>query len=1575
MSRKTQLLIGFILLLGGLVQAQIPLPVSIEKNTDGRNAQLACTPGFENFAGTVSIGTTNAASNDIDLDTMFLCINDMVDIIHNGDQMLTGDPDNTTDPGICYGFYNCVPTVSGPADITTIETDPCLVPNPIPAPGSPTFLVINEGSNLNGDITLNNTGFIQTNFNSGNPIMAFFSPLTYDALNDLGGGNFIPTYENGGPCVHSNIDTAFAVVYLNEITVEDIELGPLVNLGNCSARFNLLGGLPEFDSGETYTISATLNSNPSVEATINTSATGHNEMVKLSVPQAGLYDVTVEDGKGCPLSFQLDMSACSETITLNIDPITTEEGATVCVPVTADDFSDIVSFQFVISYDPNVLNVSSPDLANINPAFAVSPPFGAVPTEGNYLIGWAAFPPVGVNLPNGGTLFEICFDVVGSNGDQTDINLIDLPTFPFEFANSTGNVSPLVNPGLLTIGSNNSLDLDLTGTNETCLGLNNGSLSALAVGGNAPFEFTCVNSSGTFNDNIIIVDPTIAYTLNGLVPGEYTVTVTENAGAGPLTVQESITILPGIELAIIIDPEEGPCFGDPGDISATPALNGASIPFPYPPNYSIEWSNGSTDFELFNVPSGVFYSVTLTDTDNMCSVESTDLLSQPTQINLNLDNVVDATCSGIPNGSLEISVSGGTTTDVNNTPLDPSDDLTYSIELQDINGNTITTVNNGTLITANNLVEGDYTCIAIDQNNCTYSEVFSVGATTSLQLNLTAAQDVNCFGDCDAFLTVEAQTIGGVSVNYDFDWGSSLVSVDGATTSTVSNLCVGSYTLVLTDPDLGCSTQATYDISEPTELTASVIDVQNESCDTGSDGSITVEATGGTPNYSYDWGILGQTNSTATNLVAGTYEVTITDDNNCEVILMEDILQPTPPTVTMDDFTLECNGDNNGVLVANAIGTVNPISLYSWSTNNSGIALNTETNLAAGIYTVTVEDVIGCTATATAEVIAPPALTIANLIPVSPTCPGLSDGELAVQVTGGSGSYNYIWSNNNTNAVNTGLSAGSYSVTISDANTNCPEITGTEDVLDPPSIDSEVFNITDVSCANAVGIDCDGEAEAIAALSDGTFPADNFTFTWLPSGQTSAPNSISSSANTLCAGTNFLVVSSTSCKDTIEFEVGAPAPLDSSFDIVDVSCLGFSDGTITVQGQGGTGPYTYLWDNNEITPERTDLAVGTYQVTITDDKDCTLTSVAEVEGPNSALQADIDLNTSSINVSCFGEADANVSILASGGNVSQGNIQYVWGSGISASITSSSAFGLSAGTFAVTVVDNQGCEFPLTFDIGSPDPVTFNIPEIDDILCPGGTTTVTVDTATGGNGLSNLFYTFSIDGGAPQTLGTFIEVFPGDHIVTVTDISDDACAADTTFFIEGLTESILSYPNPVEIELGASLEISPTIAAFNNPLDPATITWTPSEYLSFQDDLLEPTVAPLDNTIFLVEAFDINGCYVAAELIVEVDKNRNIYIPNIFTPNGDGFNSIFQPIAGVGVKSVNYFRVYDRWGSMLHERLNVAGTELTFENPAVAWDGKYKGKEVEQGVYVYLAEVEFLDGRVLLYRGDVTLAK
>jgi gliding motility-associated-like protein len=152
------------------------------------------------------------------------------------------------------------------------------------------------------------------------------------------------------------------------------------------------------------------------------------------------------------------------------------------------------------------------------------------------------------------------------------------------------------------------------------------------------------------------------------------------------------------------------------------------------------------------------------------------------------------------------------------------------------------------------------------------------------------------------------------------------------------------------------------------------------------------------------------------------------------------------------------------------------------------------------------------------------------------------------------------------------------------------------------------------------------------------------------------------------------------------------------------------------------------------------------------------------------------------------------------------------------------------------------------------------------------------------------------------------------------------------------------------------------------------VYWTPADYLSFEDDPLVPTIEPLDDVEYTILAYDINGCAIESELVIEVDKNRNVYIPNIFTPDGDGINDLFQPYVGLGVSRINYFRIYDRWGEMLHERLLVED-DLSQINPAIAWDGTFKGRAMNPGVYVYLAEIEFLDGRVLLYRGDISIVK
>ena len=1558
MLRKTYSLIFVILLLGGLMKAQIPQAVTIEKNKDNRSSQMMCVPGSENFAGTVSLGAINAQSNDIDLDTMFLCMNDAVEIIHNGDQILTGDPDPSSAPGICYGYYSCQPTVAGPDALSTIITDPCIVLDPLDPSA---FLSVIEGSNLNGDIQLFNDGNFINSFNGGNPLLAFWTPVTFDELVfDPIANIFRPSYESNGPCVSSNVDATIPVVYLSEITVQNITLGN--NFDNCNISFDLLGGLPHYDANETYTIDISLTTDSSIKGNVVNGNLTHDEEVEVTVPQPGIYTVSVTDGKSCPLEFNIDMSSCSNPVLIDVADVVGNIGDTICVPITVQNFSVITSFQFAIEYDNTILTVFN-ELANVHPNINLLPPITNLLPPNAIGYSWFDLSSMGANIPDGETLFEVCFIIEGNTGDVSPVNIINLNTFEIEFSAITTfpdseTISFLLNQGSVTV-ENPNFNLDVTIVNESCINQNNGGFDITVNNGQAPFTYFWEDvTTSVITGPISITDADGAFSLTNLSPGQYNVTVTDNLNQ---EITEQILIDQGIDLQVFLEVFPATCNGGLGTMIANAVVNTVIINNPGP-EYEFIWSDNSTGNILNGIPAGS-YTVTLTDTNLNCTAESTDILPQTAPIQFAVNSITDASCSGIADGALDIDISGG-------------NGSVYNLTFEEPDGTQ--TLSSGTNITTNGLVDGDYLLIAEDENMCLDTTTVSIGATKSLDLTVTGAPVLNCFGDCDATIEVLASTIGGTSNAYNFTWSPTVnESVAGATT-TATDLCAGTYFLTVED-DAGCSTSNEYTVTEPDLLEASIIDVVNESCDPGQDGSITLDVTGGisTVPYTYEWNFTTDpaVGPIATGLSAGNYEVTVSDANFCQVILNQDIIAPVAPIIIeFDDTSLNCEDDTNGTLFVDADPGGSPITLYSWSTGNSGILLDTEINLTAGTYTVTITDAAGCTSVDTAEVTAPDPLLIDNITLNPPLCPGLGGGSIEVTVSGGNAPYFFDWSVGNDGtgqSVNTGanITAGTYSVTIIDA-LNCPSITETVVLPDPPSIVSNISNIQEVSCFNSAGVPCDGEATVTANYSDNT--GGIFSFIW-SSGETEL-NVLSSTAVNLCQGLQTVTISDANCSETFDIDIPAPDPLSSEIDETNVSCFGFSDGSASIQGIGGTSPYSYLWDNNTTNTTNDNLPAGDYTVTITDDNGCISQAIASIQEPNTPLSGQIDSNLSTNSVSCFGEQDAVMSVLASGGNVAQGNIQYLWGAGINADINSSTATGLGAGSYAVTIVDALGCEFPLVFDVTSPDPVTFELEPILPILCPGDLTSITVNTAAGGNGQSELFYTFSVDGGAPQTLGTNIEVFPGDHIITVSDISDAGCSSDTIIVIDGPSPSVLEYPDFIEVELGDSSILSPDVLALTTPLDPDSIFWTPTDFLNFSNgDPLTPTVMPLDDITYFVEAYDLNGCYISAELTVEVDKNRNVYVPNIFTPDGDGINDLFQPFTGFGVEKINYFRIYDRWGEMIHNRLELG--PLNEIDPLAAWDGTFLGKDMNQGVYVYLIEVKFLDGRVLLYRGDISLMR
>ncbi|GAA4816255.1 hypothetical protein GCM10023308_11330 [Marinicella pacifica] len=263
---------------------------------------------------------------------------------------------------------------------------------------------------------------------------------------------------------------------------------------------------------------------------------------------------------------------------------------------------------------------------------------------------------------------------------------------------------------------------------------------------------------------------------------------------------------------------------------------------------------------------------------------------------------------------------------------------------------------------------------------------------------------------------------GGVPP-YTYAWS------DGQTTATATNLIAGVYSVTVTDNN-GGNDAASVTITEPTAVVATAVVDNNVSVNGGNDGQATASGSGGVPPYTYAWSD-GQTTATATNLIAGVYSVTVTDNNGGNDAASVTITEPTAVVATaVVDNNVSVNGGNDGQATASGSGGVPPYT-YAWS---DGQTTATATNLIAGVYSVTVTDNNGGTDATSVTITEPTPLTATITNVVDESVPGAADGSATVSASGGVPPYSYLWSNGGTTATINGLTAGSYTVTVTDDN-------------------------------------------------------------------------------------------------------------------------------------------------------------------------------------------------------------------------------------------------------------------------------------------------------------------------------------------------------------------------------------------------------------------------------------------------------------------------------------------------------------------------------------------------------------
>jgi len=1102
------------------------------------------------------------------------------------------------------------------------------------------------------------------------------------------------------------------------------------------------------------------------------------------------------------------------------------------------------------------------------------------------------------------------------------------------------------------IGGN--VTITFTSTNVSCNGLCDGTATANPSGGTSPYTYQWDANAGNQTTQ----------TATGLCAVSYSVNITDANGC---TGSASVTINQPALLSVTVNSIDVSCNGD-GDGTATATPNGGASPYFY------SWSDGQATATATGLTAGI-YIITITDNNN-CSVNTSVTINEPAAIILTTGST-DENC-GLSDGTATVLATGGTSP--------------YTYLWNDSLGQTSAT--------ATGLPAGSYVVIVTDSSNCSAIAPVIVNGTGGPALT-TAAIDVICNGGNDGQATVVSS---GGSPPYTYLWNDSL----GQITATATGLPAGNYDIMVTDSS-NCTTIASVTVNEPLII---VLSISSTPATCGiSDGTATVNASGGTGSFTYSWSPSGGTSVSATGLAPGFYTVAVTDSNGCSLTDSVTVANTGGPVASISSaINVSCFAGNDGQAAVSVTGGTTPYT-YSWSPGGGNN--DTATGLSAGTYIVTVTDAGGCVSTDNVTITEPGAV-ILNTMVTNVSCFGSCDGDVSVVVSGGTAPYTYMWNPNcdilGCGSCCTGLCAGLYTVFVTDAN-GC-DTTASETIIEPPPITLSLSS-TQSACGSA-----DGSATVVASGGTGSY-----TYAWSPSGGTGTI------ATGLAAGIYTVIVTDANgCSQAdsiVVTNIGGPtlSITDSSM----VSCKNGNDGSATVTPSGGTPAYTYSWNTSPVQTDSmaTGLTAGFYNVTVTDAAGCISIIATTISEPDSIIVT-LTGNTTI----CIGDSVV-ISVSATGGTAPY---TYTWDNGLgndSAHTVSPD----STATYTVIVFDANLCPVAaqsVTVATNTPLSVTaFGTATI----CAGDSTVITAN-ALGGDGGP---YTYAWSNGAGT--GNPVFVSPANtttYIVTVSDACNSPVAIDsvtitvnpelvliptsanicpgesavlnvsgalsywwvdettmdtlgtgstitvnpsvtTNYLITGFdgvcwkTDTVTVTVNPPPV---ADFEFNPPETTITNPTfdfedlsSPGVVSW----FWYFGDGdtsvVENPTHTYADTGTYLVILIvsDSIGCPDTILKFVTVKSEYFLFAPNSFTPNNDGRNDEFIP-QGIGIDEDNFeMHIYDRWGDEIFR------TDDLFQG----WDGRANNgsKIAQQDVYVWLILMRDIYGKRHRYIGHVTLIR
>ncbi len=1023
-----------------------------------------------------------------------------------------------------------------------------------------------------------------------------------------------------------------------------------------------------------------------------------------------------------------------------------------------------------------------------------------------------------------------------------------------------------------------------TETNVLCNGGATGSVSVTGVtGGTGPYTYSWSSGQTTT-------------TVAGLTAGTYTITVTDNNGC---TGTATTTISQPTALAPTASNTPPLCNGGNGTLTAS--CTGGTGPYTY------AWSDGQTGSPVNDIAGS--YTVTVTDA-NGCTATATTTITQPAPMVITTTSTL-ATC-GTANGSATVtSVTGGT------SPYGYSWNTGASTS------------------SITNVVSGTYTVTITDANSCTNTATVVVQNANGPRDSIVATVNVSCFGGNNGSITLG---VANGTTPYSFAWS------NAATTQNINGLTPGVYNVTVTDAN-GCTTTATATIMQPAQLRDSIIKITNEPCFGNSLGNISVGDTGGTPAYTYAWTPAGGNAATASNLPAGSYTVTITDANGCTTTANGTITQPAQLTISAAAFPASCNGECNGQLVVIPTGGTTPYN-YLWSngnTNPSGLGV------CAGTYSIVVTDANGCTADSTGLIVTQP--TPITMTPGTTTAHCMqADGGACVTIGGGTPGYTYAWS---TGAVTTCISnvlPTSYSVVVTDAN-HC---TDTLNIVVPnaPGDTALITAVTNVSCNG-------GNNGSITGGGKGGTPP--YTYSW-SNGQ------ITQTATGLIAGHYTVTVTdATGCQDTISAVITQPALVVSTPPAPTTICIG-QNALLTVTTIGGTPGYTYTWTPSATLSASTGSSVTanpvtttTYTITTTDANGCPGVPVMVTVTVNPPL----NITVTPTKAMCPG---GTVTIGATGGG-GDGTYTYTWTPGPMTGQTQNVS---PAVTTTYTVVLNDGCGTPPVTDsvkvIVDPLPVVAFKADTLQGCAPLCVNFSDLTTITSG-GLFSWSWTFGDGGSSNSENPKYCYTNAGVYSVSLTVTSDSGCSSNLT-----IPNMISVYSHPVAkftMSPNPAIIVEPTVQFTDQSTDAYGIVswnWVFNDPADGSSTLQNPVYTYTDTGTYCAQLVIVNkfGCTDTTTGCEVVEPFFTIYIPNAFTPNGDGLNDVFTA-KGDYICSFQMY-IFDRWGMQLYYT----------EDINKGWDGTVNGStnQVQEDTYVYMINaVDCIQHKKHQFLGRVTVIK